>query len=326
MRECVSTCAVAMLMAFAGFSQADEWQRAMDAGARAELEGDYGRATAFYETATEAAEKLARSDARRMFAWNSLATMYDALGRYAAAEHAYRRGLHEAEDARGISSPEYALVLENLATLYLETGQPERAEKMARQALTFYASKEPNEGFRLAMARNCLAEILTNRHKFRESETLLNESVAFLEQNPKYASEAGVAVNNLAVVRFFEKDYAGTERLLLQALDLLERRMGPDHPMLIRTLSNLASLYKGRGRLEESGERLRRAMSIAERRLGVDHPIYGAVLASYADYLRRQGEKSQAKAIEAKSLQILKNSDRINGLGSVVDITALKEK
>jgi hypothetical protein len=100
----------------------------------------------------------------------------------------------------------------------------------------------------------------------------------------------------------------------------MERRMGADHPMLIRTLDNLASLDKRAGRIDESGARLRRAMDIAERRLGVEHPIYGLVLANYADYLRRHGEKTQAKAVQARSQEILKDTNRRNGIGSLVDV------
>jgi tetratricopeptide (TPR) repeat protein len=309
-----------MLAALVASAQTEEWKRAMDEGAKAELLGEYLKAGASYEKASEASAELAPTDTRRVFAWNSLATMYDALGRFADAERAYRRGLREAEQARGISSPEYSLVLENLATLYLEIGDLPRAEKLARQALAFYQSEEPREDFRLAVSRNCLAEILTSRAKYRESEALLREAVPVLEKDPLTWSEAGIAINNLAVVRYFRKDYVESERLLVRALDLIEQRMGPDHPMLIRTLDNLASLDKRAGRIDESGARLRRAMGIAERRLGVEHPLYGMVLASYADYLRRHGGKTQAKAVQARSLEILKDTNRRNGIGSLVDV------
>jgi tetratricopeptide (TPR) repeat protein len=315
-----------MLIAVAAYSQADEWQRSMDEGAMAELAGDYVRAAAGYEKAAAASAVLARSDTRRAFAWNAVATMYDALGRFADAERAYRRGLREAENARGQASPVYALLLENLATLYVEIGQPAMGEKMARQALAVHESADPRDEFRLAMARNALAQILTSDGKLRDAESLLKAALGHLEKDPKTRTEAAIVVNNLAVVYYLRKDHAEAERLQLRALNLMEASVGPDHPMLIRPLNNLAALARREGRLEECGEKLRRAMDIAERRLGSDHPLYGALLASYAEYLRRQGEKSQAKAVRARSLQILKDNDRRYGMGSVVDISALKVK
>ena len=102
--------------------------------------------------------------------------------------------------------------------------------------------------------------------------------------------------------------------------------MGPDHPMLVRILNNLASLENRTGHREEAGQRLRRALDIAERRLGPEHPSYAALLANYAAFLRQGGDKSRAKELAAQSTEILKDSSRRNGLGAVVDISSLRRK
>ena len=96
--------------------------------------------------------------------------------------------------------------------------------------------------------------------------------------------------------------------------------------MLARTLNNLASQAARTGHREEAGQCLRRALDIAERRLGPEHPVYAAILANYAAFLREGGEKSQAKALQARSDQILKDSSRRNGIGAVIDIHSLRSK
>jgi hypothetical protein len=48
------------------------------------------------------------------------------------------------------------------------------------------------------------------------------------------------------------------------------------------------------------------------------------VLAWYAIYLRQTGDKARAKAMEAQSSQILKESGRRNGVGLLIDVTALR--
>jgi hypothetical protein len=42
--------------------------------------------------------------------------------------------------------------------------------------------------------------------------------------------------------------------------------------------------------------------------------------------LREGGEKSQAKALKARSEQILKDSSRRNGIGASIDIHSLRSK
>ena len=91
-------------------------------------------------------------------------------------------------------------------------------------------------------------------------------------------------------------------------------------------LNNLASLEHRSGPREEAGQRLRRALDIAERRLGPEHPSYAAVLANYAAFLRQDGDKSRAKALETQSSQILKDNNRRNGVGEVIDINSLRHK
>jgi tetratricopeptide (TPR) repeat protein len=147
-----------------------------------------------------------------------------------------------------------------------------------------------------------------------------------LEKNPRAWSQTAIATNNLGVARFFLGNNDDARRLLLRALDIVEQHMGTDHPMLVRTLNNLASLAARTGHREEAGERLRRGLDIAERRLGPEHPVYAALLANYAELLRLGGEKSQAKVLAARSNEILKDSSRRNGIGAVIDISSLRQK
>ena len=91
-------------------------------------------------------------------------------------------------------------------------------------------------------------------------------------------------------------------------------------------MNNLASLENRTGHREEAGQSLRRALDIAEKRLGPEHPLYARLLANYAAFLRQGGEKSQAKVLEARSTQILKDSSRRNGFGAVIDVNSLRCK
>ena len=179
---------------------------------------------------------------------------------------------------------------------------------------------------RIAAARNGLAEVLCVARKYKQADPLLISAIAVLEKDPRAWGETALAKNNLGVVRFLEGDHDQARRLFLQAVAMIEQRWGTDHPMLVRILSNLASLENRTGHRQEAGERLRRALDIAERRLGPEHPSYAALLANYAAFLRQEGDKSRAKVLEAQSTQILKDNSRRNGLGAVIDVNSLRRQ
>jgi tetratricopeptide (TPR) repeat protein len=326
MRKHVLVVLTAVLTVLAVVAQTDEWRLRMDEGAAAEIAGDYARGVASYKAAADIAERFDRSDKRRVAASNALANMYDALGQFADAEVQYRRALKAAAESAGTSSPEYALVLGNIGTVYVETGQSASGEKLMREALGIYAACDPPDQLRIAIAKNAVAEVLSVNGKYKEAETLLTEALPVLEKNPDIWGETSIAINNLGVARFSLGKHDDARQLLRRALAMMEEHTGPDHPMLARTLNNLASLEARTGHREESGKCLRRALDIAERRLGPEHPVYAAILGNYAAFLRQGGEKSQAKVLEARSHQILKDSSRRNGIGAVIDVHSLRGK
>ena len=192
MRQHVLAAAIAILTCVAGFPQADDWQSRMKEGGAAETVGDYARAASLYRVATEVAERFDGRDRRRAVAWNAMATMYDAIGRFAEAGAAYRRALKEAAEATGKAGPEYALVLGNLGTWYVETGQRAAGEKRLRESLAIYSAADPPDELRIAVAQDGLAEVLCVGRKYKEADPLLTRALAVLEKNPRVWGETAL--------------------------------------------------------------------------------------------------------------------------------------
>ncbi len=298
----------AIFITIPAVAQEDDWWRTMRAGLKADGAGDYIRSSALYREAIKLSEKLDISDERRAFSWNALAKTQDVLGNYTAAESGYQRALKAAQQSRGKRSRAYTFALENLATLYSETGQTSRGEKMAREALALAAEFDPPDELSLAMARSCLATIADLEGKHNEAAQLAGASLGMLEREPIAWAQAVGTLNTLGAALFAQGNAEAAERQLQRAVAIAEEHGVGGHPLVARVWCNLGGLALRTGRLEEAGERLRRAMAITERTLGVAHPMYGSMLAWYALYLRQTGEKARAKAVEAQSTQILKES------------------
>ena len=66
--------------------------------------------------------------------------------------------------------------------------------------------------------------------------------------------------------------YSQAEPLLKRALEMSERRLGPEHPDIARDLYNLGEVYISQSRYEEAEPLLKRALEMSERHLGPEHP------------------------------------------------------
>ena len=98
--------------------------------------------------------------------------------------------------------------------------------------------------------------------------------------------------------------YAEAEPILLQALDILQRQLGDDHPNVATSLSNLAGLYELQGRHAEAEPLLLQALDISQRQLGDDHPDVAQNLNNLALLYQSQGRYAEAEPLLLRSLEI----------------------
>jgi tetratricopeptide (TPR) repeat protein len=66
---------------------------------------------------------------------------------------------------------------------------------------------------------------------------------------------------------------AEAEPLFRRALAIREKSLGPDHPSVANSLTNLANLLYVSNRRAEAEPLFRRALAICEKSYGADHPL-----------------------------------------------------
>jgi tetratricopeptide (TPR) repeat protein len=245
-----------------------DWEQLMDHADAQEHAGNYKEAAAGYEAAVRVAEKFDSNDFRIPITWNKLGMAYDSLGRFSDAERLLRRALTWVERVKGKTSSDYGTVLNNLAGLYLEQGRFDQAEPLIRQAVAIDTAVLPADDVRLAMARSSLADLLIKRGRYRDSEQLLDQAIQVFKKKPGLGRELGIAGNNLAVVRRFQKRNEESRGLLEDAIVAIEADAGPEHPSLARVLNNLGVAYAALARPQEADQAFRRSIVIAGGRLG----------------------------------------------------------
>ena len=80
--------------------------------------------------------------------------------------------------------------------------------------------------------------------------------------------------------------------------------MGPNHPDVAKSLSNLAQLYRNLGDYAQAEPLYKRSLATLEKALGPDHPDVAISLNNLAQLYRNLGDYAQAEPLYKRSLAI----------------------
>jgi tetratricopeptide (TPR) repeat protein len=90
-----------------------------------------------------------------------------------------------------------------------------------------------------------------------------------------------------------------------QALEIIGKILGTDHPDYAAFLNNLAVLYELMGQYEQALPLHQQALKIIGKILGTDHPNYAESLYNLAVLYRSMGQYEQALPLSQQSLEII---------------------
>ena len=223
--------------------------------------GDYDRSEELLRKAiaTGAAElpELARAELE-----HDLANAYWYLGRFAEAEPLYEGAIAVRMAALGEHHPATLLARADLASLYFMTDRRADCERLARAVLATADGVSPGA----------------------HAEAALDDA-------------RGVAEGVLFHLYSTEKRLAEAEAILRGSLAREERSLGEDHPLVIISRVNLASLQLERGSHAAAEKTLRRAADDATRVLGPAHREAQNARYWLACSLLAQRERAEAAAL-----------------------------
>jgi hypothetical protein len=77
-------------------------------------------------------------------------------------------------------------------------------------------------------------------------------------------------------------------------------------------------------RFEYAELTLQHALNVCKKTLGENHPDYAVLLKNYAVVLRKLGRKREAKEFKERGQKIERAANRRNGVGSTINVTALR--
>jgi tetratricopeptide (TPR) repeat protein len=296
------------------------WDDAIARGQRLQELGRYPEAKGAFEGAMKQAEAFPPQDPRRAITLANLASVCQDLGEAGLARENYERAIAGFERSHGKGHPVLAKPLHNLAALYVEQGQFAKAERLRRRALALHADGvEVSDADRL-MIRQGLAAALLGEGRTIEAEEMYRQILAELESRAAPpVRQINPLRNDLAVLCAQMGRWDEALAQLLKAVATGEQVFGPEHPELLKPLSNLAAVYSMMGRNRDAEPVFRRALAIASRSLG-ETDAYGRILWTYAAVLRKLHRNAEGKEAEKRAAAILSAFGRDASLRYSVDV------
>jgi len=226
-------------------------------------------------------------------------------GKFREAMAAAERALALREQALGLTDPEVAKSLNNLAALHQSQGAYAKAEPLLLRALRISEQALGPTHPNVAAILNNLAEIYLTAGAHDKAVPLLvralniNETT-FGAANPEFATR----LNRLAQLYLDHGAYDKAEPLLVRALKVKETTLGSTHPDVATSLNNLARLYQAQSAYAKAEPLFVRALNITENGFGPLHPAVAASLNNLATVFLDQGAIDRAEPLFARALSI----------------------
>jgi serine/threonine-protein kinase len=203
----------------------------------------------------------------------------------------------------------YMSTLVMLAMSHEKAGEVDVAEPLYRQAIDVGGRVESRYRIYLAQAQLYLGILFINKAAYPEAEILLQQSQTIYREvlGGDTNSSIGAVKANLGWLYFLKGDYARAENEDRQALDLLRKYVGAEHPVTASTAATLGLTLTREGRAVEGEAYLREALAIRKKVLPPGDFMIPYAASALGESLTVQKRYAEAEPLLTDSYNDLKS-------------------
>jgi tetratricopeptide (TPR) repeat protein len=279
---------------------------------------------ATYESASARANSPEMPPLQAGQIWSRLGMLYQDAGMYGQSERAYEHAMRLLTIAP-VSNPDLATAIDNLGTLYMETGHVKEAEHAESKALRI--REESNLTSELPRSWYHLATLYLREHRSADAREFAERAA-----NAFFADVSSVPEDKIGSLLVLGSSLCQTRKYseaivkLETASGMAKEIYGPDKFPTGFSAFLLGYAYWKNGNLSAADGLMQRGTEIMGQELGWGHPAYLTVMARYARFLREEHRRDAARSIEeqVKRMRAQVNSNPAHGHGlETTDIAAL---
>ncbi len=218
----------------------------------------------------------------------------------------YEEMLQILEAELGSQYPDVATTLNNIAVLYCQMGEYEKAQPFYQRALDIREKALGPQHPDYAITLNNIAGLYESMGEYEKAIPLYQRALDIREKvlGPQHPSVA-TTLNNLAELYRQMVEYEKAIPLYQRALEIVEKELGPEHTNVAATLNNLAILYNSMGEYEKALPFYQRALEIVEKELGPEHPYVAMTLNNIAKLYDSMEEYEKAIQLYKRAFEIV---------------------
>jgi len=206
--------------------------------------------------------------------------------------------------------------------------RPEAGKRWARFAESALVAADGGPHERSNIASH-LASVHTETGDHEAAERALRDALALSEQAADPPTARAGLIDNLGTVLRRRAQYDEALELHERAVAIREDALGPDHPLVARSLTNTAAVYVDLAKYEEADARYNRALKIREHTLGPDHLDVATTLMNMGVGQYRRGKLDEALPLLDRALEIRRANlpeDHPRLLGTMNNIAQIRSE
>lgn len=253
--------------------------------------------------------KRSREDLSLESTAQELTSLFIQLGRYSNADHLLEGVFEEYESLYGPHSIRLIDPLVEKAYILLAKGEYTEAERTAIRAHKIAMGAFGDKSTKTAPTQKLLSTIYYTLGDYEKAED--NITLALNSQEKQFSRqhvEVAKSLAQLALIKFYKGDDRRTvERLMLEARDIMEAKLGKQNPQYAEILKNVAIFYISEQRFDIAFNSLTAAESIWRAKAGRKNNINTAsiyTLTGDVYYQQKKYDKAEEFYEKAKLLYV----------------------
>ena len=195
---------------------------------------------------------------------NTLAYVYMQKNNFDRSESLYIQSIEVAEkilDPRDTSVSEYT---NDLGTLYLSIGKYDKAIELLKQSLELAQEKLPTDDSDLIGFLTDLSSGYIKVENYAEAEKLSKRALKIAEKSNLFYDFITQPMGNLATSYRNQEKFAESLSLLNKSLEIIERKLGPNHIITAKIQLELAKTLYSLGKITEAEALLKSVLNICQ--------------------------------------------------------------